>query len=168
MSHPLLTQLRFTRAEFQRGLSAVTESDARTHCGQMNCISWIVGHLAWQEQLYWLTRVQGQILLPELNTLCANGAPQSTPPLDEMWQAWNTVVKTADPYLESLTPKALTAHMLVDGKPARESVGTMLLRMIYHYWYHLGESQAIRQNLGHTDLAAFVGAIGRDAPYAPE
>ena len=168
MSHPLLTQLRFTRAEFQRGLSAVTESDARTHCGQMNCISWIVGHLAWQEQLYWLTRVQGQILLPELNTLCANGAPQSTPPLDEMWQAWNTVVKTADPYLESLTPKALTAHMLVDGKPARESVGTMLLRMIYHYWYHLGESQAIRQNLGHTDLAGFVGAIGRDAPYAPE
>ena len=168
MSHPLLTQLRFTRAEFQRGLSAVTESDARTHCGQMNCISWIVGHLAWQEQLYWLTRVQGQILLPELNTLCANGAAQSTPPLDEMWQAWNTVVKAADPYLESLTPKALTAHMLVDGKPARESVGTMLLRMIYHYWYHLGESQAIRQNLGHTDLAGFVGAIGRDAPYAPE
>ena len=168
MSHPLLTQLRFTRAEFQRGLSAVTESDARTHCGQMNCISWIVGHLAWQEQLYWLTRVQGQILLPELNTLSANGAPQSTPPLDEMWQAWNTVVKAADPYLESLTPEALTAHMLVDGKPARESAGTMLLRMIYHYWYHLGESQAIRQNLGHTDLAAFVGAIGRDAPYAPE
>ena len=168
MSHPLLTQLRFTRAEFQRGLSAVTESDARTHCGQMNCISWIVGHLAWQEQLYWLTRVQGQILLPELNTLCANGAAQSTPPLDEMWQAWNTVVKAADPYLESLTPEALTAHMLVDGKPARESVGTMLLRMIYHYWYHLGESQAIRQNLGHTDLAGFVGAIGRDAPYAPE
>ena len=168
MSHPLVTQLRFTRAEFQRGLSAVTESDARTHCGQLNCISWIVGHLAWQEQLYWLTRVQGQILLPELNTLCANGAPQSTPPLDEMWQAWNTVVKAADPYLESLTPEALTAHMLVDGKPARESAGTMLLRMIYHYWYHLGESQAIRQNLGHTDLAAFVGAIGRDAPYAPE
>ena len=168
MSHPLVTQLRFTRAEFQRGLSAVTESDARTHCGQLNCISWIVGHLAWQEQLYWLTRVQGQILLPELNTLCANGAPQSTPPLDEMWQAWNTVVKAADPYLESLTPEALTAHMLVDGKPARESAGTMLLRMIYHYWYHLGESQAIRQNLGHTDLAGFVGAIGRDAPYAPE
>ena len=168
MSHPLLTQLRFTRAEFQRGLSAVTESDARTHCEQMNCISWIVGHLAWQEQLYWLTRVQGQILLPELNTLCANGAAQSTPPLDEMWQAWNTVVKAADPYLESLTPEALTAHMLVDGKPARESAGTMLLRMIYHYWYHLGESQAIRQNLGHTDLAGFVGAIGRDAPYAPE
>ena len=168
MSPALLTQLRFTRAEFQRGLSAVTESDARTHCGQLNCISWIVGHLAWQEQLYWLTRVQGQILLPELNTLCANGAAQSTPPLDEMWQAWNTVVKAADPYLESLTPEALTAHMLVDGKPARESAGTMLLRMIYHYWYHLGESQAIRQNLGHTDLAGFVGAIGRDAPYAPE
>lgn len=168
MSHPLFTQLQFTRAEFQRGLAALTESDAHTHCGQMNCVSWIVGHLAWQEQLYWLTRVQGQTPLPELNTLCANGAPQSTPPLAEMWQAWNTVVKAADPYLESLTPETLITHMLVDGKPARESVGTMLLRMIYHYWYHLGEAQAIRQNLGHTDLASFVGAIGRDAPYTAD
>ncbi|RLT50976.1 MAG: DinB family protein [Chloroflexi bacterium] len=168
MSHPLLTQLRFTRAEFQRGLANVTESDARTHCGQMNCISWIIGHLAWQEQLYWLTRVQGQILLPELNTLCANGAPQSTPPLAEMWQAWTTVVQAANPYLESLTTETLTTHMLVDGKALRESVGTMLLRMIYHYWHHLGESQAIRQNLGHANLESFVGAIGREAPYAPQ
>jgi hypothetical protein len=34
-------------------------------------------------------------------------------------------------------------------------------------WYHLGESQAIRQMLGHRDLPAFVGNIN-SAPYAPE
>jgi hypothetical protein len=27
----------------------------------MNCISWNVGHLAWQEQRYWLYRAQGQL-----------------------------------------------------------------------------------------------------------
>lgn len=35
-------------------------------------------------------------------------------------------------------------------------------------WYHLGESQAIRQMLGHTHLPIFVGAIHDEAPYMPE
>ncbi len=35
-------------------------------------------------------------------------------------------------------------------------------------WYHLGESQAIRQMLGHTHLPIFVGAIHDEAPYIPE
>lgn len=32
---------------------------------------------------------------------------------------------------------------------------------------HLGESQAIRQMLGHADLSVFVGNVDR-APYRPE
>ncbi len=168
MSHPLVTQVRFTRSEFLRGLAGVTDEDARRHFGKMNCISWIIGHLAWQEQLYWLTRAQGQILIPELNTLTANGAPQSTPPLDEMWQAWYTVMKAVDPYLESLTTETLSTFMIVNGEPHWENVGSMLRRVAYHYWFHLGEAQAIRQMLGHTDLPEFVGAIGDEAPYVPE
>ena len=62
----------------------------------------------------------------------------------------------------------MTTFMMVNGKPHRESVGTLVRRMTYHYWYHLGESQAIRQMLGHTDLPGFVGAIGAEAPYIPE
>ena len=33
----------------------------------------------------------------------------------------------------------------------------LLLRNIYHYWYHLGEAGAVRQMLGHRDLPQFVG-----------
>ena len=44
----------------------------------------------------------------------------------------------------------------------------MLLRAIYHYWYHTGETGALRQQLGHTDLPQFVGALGTDAPYRTE
>lgn len=168
MTHPLVTQLRFTRSEFQRALAGVTAEEAQRHFGTMNCISWIVGHMAWHEQLTWLTRAQGQILIPELNTLTANGAPQSTPPLDDMWQAWFSVLKAAEPYLESLTTEILPTFVVVNGKPHTESVGTMLRRTTYHYWYHLGESQAIRQMLGHTDLPSFVGAIGAEAPYVAE
>jgi hypothetical protein len=168
MTHPLVTQVRFARSEFRRGLKGVTAEEGQHHFGPMNCISWIVGHMAWQEQRYWLTRAQGQVLLPELDKLTASGAPQSTPPLDEMWTAWNTIVEAVNPYLESLTTETLTTYMIVRGKQHSESVGSMLRRVAYHYWYHNGEAQAIRQMLGHTKLSQFVGSIHEEAPYVPE
>ena len=51
--------------------------------------------------------------------------------------------------------------------PFPESIGTLLLRNIYHYWFHIGEAHAVRQVLGHTDLPQFVGKIS-EAPYIPE
>lgn len=51
----------------------------------MNCISWNIGHMAWQEQRYWLTRLQGQIPLPGLNELVGYGQPACTPPLVDYW-----------------------------------------------------------------------------------
>ena len=45
--------------------------------------------------------------------------------------------------------------------------GTKLHRTTYHYWFHLGESQAIRQMLGPGRLPDFVGGFG-EAQYRPE
>ncbi|HEX2907206.1 MAG TPA: DinB family protein [Phototrophicaceae bacterium] len=168
MTHPLVLQLRFTRSEFKRAMAGVTEAEAQRRFEPMNCISWIVGHLTWQEQAYWLTRAQNQILLPEINELAAFGKPASTPSLAQMWQAWETITQTADPWLDALTADQLTAFLPYDPRPTPESLGSMLLRMTYHYWYHLGESQAIRQLLGHTNVGNFVGAIHAEAPYTPE
>src|SRR6476661_8849978 len=103
MPHPLVVQLRFTRSELQRALEGITEAEAQRRFLPMNCISWNIGHLAWQEQRYWLTAGQGQVLLPELNTEFANGAPASTPPLAAMWAAWQTIIAAADPWLDTIT-----------------------------------------------------------------
>lgn len=166
--HPLVTQLRFTRSEFQRAMAGVSEEEAQRRFPPINSISWIVGHLAWHEQRCWLYRAQGKTLLPELNELTAYGKPASTPPLAEMWAAWNTITQAADPWLDTLTEEMLLTHPLSDGVPHVESIGTMMLRVTYHYWYHIGESQAIRQLLGHSSLPDFVGALGIHAPYVPE
>jgi hypothetical protein len=166
MSHPLVTQLRFTRAEFVRGLDGVTPEEGGTRFPPMNTIAWIVGHLAWQEQLYWLTRAQGRVLLPDIARF-GFGQPAATPALDEMWDAWRAITGAADPFLDTITAATLQTHYEVDGRPHPESIGTQMLRMTYHYWFHLGESQAIRQLLGHRDLPSFVGEIAR-APYRPE
>ena len=48
-----------------------------------------------------------------------------------------------------------------------ETPGTKLLRTTYHYWFHLGESQAVRQMLGHNRRPTFVGGFGRSV-YRPE
>jgi len=169
MSHPLIDQLHFTRSEFKRALNGLSDADARKRLLPMNCISWNIGHLAWQEQRYWLQRLQGQTLLPELDTLFCYGCEAVTPPLAEMLTAWQTVTSAVEPFLETITTEYLIApRTFVIGEDSfTTSAGNLLHRVIYHYWYHLGESLAIRQNLGHTNLPDFVGNIDDEAPYRP-
>ena len=62
-----------------------------------------------------------------------------------------------DLFLDKLTIADLTPNVIVNGKERQISKGTMLTRVIYHYWYHTGEMQAVRQLLGHTGLPSFVG-----------
>lgn len=168
MAHPLVDQFRFTRSEWLRGLTGLSEGDAARHLGRMNCISWTVGHMAWHEHRYWLERAQGRMLFPQLNEIYAYGAPMSTPSLREMLEIWLTVTETADPFLDTLTTEILLSDLLRDGQPIGQSIGSALRRVTYHYWYHTGEVQAIRQMLDHPDLAEYVGEIEEEAPYRPE
>ena len=55
-----------------------------------------------------------------------------------------------------------------ENRPQPRTWGSVLQRVIYHYWYHTGESLAIRQMLGQTDLPQFVGDLDSQAPYRPE
>jgi hypothetical protein len=168
MAHTLVDQLRFTRSEWRRSLDGVTDSDAQQRVGPMNCISWNIAHLAWQEQRYWLWRGQGIILLPQLNEQFAFGAPACTPPLHEAWHAWNTITSAAEPWLDTLTTDQLTAHRpFEEGHEGFYTLGSLMLRTTYHYWYHLGENMAIRQVLGQSNLPDFVGNIDDEAPYRP-
>ena len=168
MVHPLVEQLRFARSEFRRGLQGVTEEEARRRILPMNCLSWNVGHLAWQEQRYWLLRAQAQMLMSEINERFAYGAEASTPSLDEMWKAWSVITEAADPWLNSVTTETLESNVVIDREQSEYIFGSLLQRMIYHYWYHTGENAAIRQNLGHAGLPDFVGDIDTEAPYRPE
>jgi hypothetical protein len=168
MTHPLIDQYRFTRSEWLRGLAGVSEADAARHFRPMNCISWTVGHLAWHEHRYWLELAQGKMLFPKLNEIYAYGAPMSTPSLKEMLELWQTVTKAADPFLDGLTVESLQVDLLREGKSVGQSLGSALRRITYHYWYHIGEIQAIRQMLGHKNLPEYVGELETEAPYRPE
>jgi hypothetical protein len=166
-SHLLVRQLGFARSEFVRCLEGVSEEDAIRRIIPMNCISWMVGHLANQEHRYWVILSQQKEVAPGLNELVGYGKPASTPPLKEMWAVWHKVTAEADKYLATLTPTIMQTYLLRDGKPVDESIGTMLLRNIYHYWYHTGEASSVRQMLGHAKVPEFVGDMSK-AAYKPE
>ena len=166
-AHLLVTQLRFARSEFVRAFEGVSPEDALRRVMPMNSLGWIVGHLANQEHRYWVMFAQQKNLAPELYNLVGYGKPASTPALEEMWQVWRVVTAAADTYLDTLTPATLQGALLRDGKPVDENIGTLLMRNIYHYWYHSGEASAIRQVLGHAHLPEFVGDMGAVA-YHPE
>ena len=91
-----------------------------------------------------------------------------TPALKEMLATWHQVTAAADPYLEPLTSTALLSELPLKGKPVGQSLGSAMHRITYHYWYHIGEIQAIRQMLGQADLPVYVGDIEGEAPYRPE
>lgn len=74
-------------------------------------------------------------------------------------------MRAADPWLEALTTEKLLEQVVIEGQPRPYIFGSLLPRVIYHYWYHTGENLAIRQMLGHVDLPEFVGDIDHEAPY---
>jgi len=167
MTHPLVQQLHFARSEFLRCLEGVSEEDGRRRLLPMNCISWIVGHLAAQEQWLWVEAAQGEIVTLSVYELTGHGRPVSTPSLAEMWEAWHAITTAADRYLNTVTTDNLQTFLAADGRKLPESVGTLLHRNIYHYWFHTGEAHAIRQQLGHPNLPEFVGNM-KTAVYTPE
>jgi uncharacterized damage-inducible protein DinB len=161
-------QLRFTRSEWLRGLKGVSEDAGGRHFGPMNSIGWIVGHLAWQEQRYLLHRPQGIMLRDDIQKEFAFGAPMSTPSLKEMLVAWRRITRAADTFLDQQTTETLLVDLPLDGKKSGQTRGSAIRRVTYHYWYHIGEIQAIRQQLGEKDLPVYVGSIEAKAPYRPE
>ena len=168
MAHPLVDQFRFTRSDWLLGLEGVSDEDGKRHFGPMNCISWIVGHMIWHEQRTFLLRPQGIVIFPKINQEFAYGAPMSSPSLADMLDKWRTITKEVDPFLDAMTTQSLQTDLLLDGKSIGQSLGSALRRITYHYWYHTGEVQAIRQMLGHKNLPDYVGDMEAVAPYRPE
>lgn len=168
MTHPLVDQLRFTRSEFIRGVRGVSDEDARRRIEPMNSISWNIGHLAWQEQQYFVTWPSGERPFPDIDREFVSGGPSSTPPLQRVLDAWRAITAAADPWLDTLTSDDLERRVVSGGTQLKRRYGDLLQRVIYHYWFHTGENAAIRQQLGHNRLPQFVGSIDAKAPYRPD
>jgi len=143
--HTLVQIQELTRKEFERGLEGVTDEDARKRIEPMNCISWIIGHVASQRYSYFVEWPKGQKADPKYRQF-GFGNPASQPSLEEVMDLWQESCNEADAWLLTATNESLQSPAL---SPRGESGGTLLVRHIAHTWFHLGELISIRQILGH-------------------
>ena len=111
MIHPLVTQLRFTRSEFKRCLEGVGDEDALRRIEPLNCLSWIVGHLASQEHFLWIENAKGRNISPNLEALVGFRRPASTPGWQEMWKEWRDITREADIFLNTINEKNVSNHV---------------------------------------------------------
>jgi len=145
--HTLVEMLYLTRQEFERNLAGLSDEDSRKRIEPMNCISWIIAHVACQHRAYFVDWPQGKVV--DSRYLTYNyGAQPSQPPLDEAMTLWRDACEESKAWLEAATNESLQEicpNALAEG----ENWGTLLVRCIFHTWCHLGEISSIRQILGH-------------------
>ena len=160
MAHPLVTQLEFTRQEFARVLDGVSDDDGERVLPPFNSLSFIVAHMAFHEHTMFVLLGQGMDLNLDIQ-VAHSGADASVPPWNDAWVQWRQVTEQADGYLAQLAAADLHIRLRHGDREVPEVLGHTMLRVIYHYWFHLGEAHAIRQALGHKDIPEFVGAVNR-------
>jgi len=139
-----------TRKEFERGLCGLTDDDARKRIEPMNCITWIIGHVANQQHDFFVAWPKGKE--PENRYKAYGwGSPPSHPPLDEVMSLWQESCEEADVWLQVATKDSLQLQITtpVVMSPGGENGGSLLVRNIFHTWSHIGEISSIRQMLGH-------------------
>jgi uncharacterized damage-inducible protein DinB len=156
--HPLVQMQQVTRKEFLRGLTGgredgstrpLSDEDACRRIEPMNCISWIIGHMAHQEHAYFVAWPHGREIEQQYKAF-GFGSPPSQPRLEETMALWRTTCEVADTLLHAADEESLKQLIITPGRAiGSENLGTLLTRNIFHYWSHIGEISAIRQMLGH-------------------
>ena len=142
--HTLAQMLELSRQEFDRNLAGLTDEDARKRIEPMNCISWIVAHVANQHHTIFVDWPAGRRTDARYQPF-GYQAPASQPPLDEALALWRDACQESDAWLQTADEAALAQVTPFFG----ENMGSLLVRCIYHTWHHAGEINAIRQLLGH-------------------
>jgi DinB family protein len=157
MVHQLVQMQRFARFEFERGLEGLTDEEARfrpvkADSSRMNCISWTIGHLADQEWRLFVRGTGGA----EDNRFerYATGRPAFEPPLNEVLELWREAKANADEWLLTATGEDMERA----AEQWFENLGTCVMRNTYHYFFHAGEINAVRQLLGHPEIP-FIGLL---------
>ena len=104
--HTLVQMYNMTRKEFERNLNGLTDEDARKHIEPMNCISWIIGHVANQQHTFFVDWPEGKETDPRYRPY-GYGSPASQPPLEEVLALWRDACNEADVWLQAATSDSL-------------------------------------------------------------
>ena len=142
--------------ELERAAEALPTPGQGRAIGRLNAGSWIVAHVAQQQEAYWCTGAQG--LDPDewlAGLEVGFGSEPSVPDYRDSLAAFARVRAAAIPYLRSLHNDDLDTVMERAGSSRRgETVGDLLVRSVGHLFVHTGELATIASLVGAPDLSA--------------
>ena len=140
--------------ELERVAGALPTPGQGRAIGRLNAGSWVVAHVAQQQESYWCTGAQG--LEPDawLAGLDVGfGSEPSVPDYREALEAFARIRARAIPYLRSLRDDDLDAVMEPsDGSGRAQTVGDLVVRAVGHVFVHTGELATIASLVGAPDL----------------
>jgi hypothetical protein len=145
--HTLVDMLYLSRREFERNLVGLSDEDARKRIEPMNCISWIIAHVANQHHAFFVAWPHGKEIGSQYKPY-GYGQPASQPSLEEAMTLWRDACGDSEAWLNEATDEVLRERPAVSSLE-RENLGALMVRCIFHTWCHLGEISSIRQVLGH-------------------
>ena len=141
--------------ELERAAGALPTPGQGRAIGRLNAGSWIVAHVAQQQEAYWCTRAQG--LEPDewlAGIEVGFGSEPSVPDYRESLAAFARIRAASIPYLRSLRDEDLDAVMERAGSRRDETIGDLLVRSVGHLFVHTGELATIASLVGAPDLGA--------------
>ena len=160
MAHHLVRYVWHVRRELERVLDGISASDLNREVNGINSIAWMIGHLAMQEQSYWLLFRDEELI--DKNLKVYGSKVEDGKDASELIELWKTITERSNAWLETATASDLENTF----EKARENTGSLLTRVIGHYYFHIGQIATIRKMLGY-DVPGFVGSQ-EGAYYTPE
>ena len=148
--YPTAELAAFTIEEFRRNLEGLSDEDAlvrlpKADGTEMNAVSWMVQHIG----SHWINvDAQGRGEAFREDTLPpADGTPPAYADALALFEEGARILE----WLPEASEESMQRVAFRD-----ESVGQFLLRAVLHSWFHIGEINAARQQLGHPAID-FVG-----------
>ncbi len=154
MSHHLIRYSQHVRREFKRVLEGMSEADCNKRVANLNSIAWMTAHLMNQEYTYWHKSQANEIA-----EVTAFNETLKVHPADfkEAFVLWERVTDESNDWLERLSEDDLRTHLTGRKSFEVENIGSLLTRVIGHYYFHIGQISAVRKMLDY-DVPGFVGS----------
>ncbi|MBA30388.1 MAG: hypothetical protein CL905_00875 [Dehalococcoidia bacterium] len=146
MDIKIIDQYRITNNQVLNYIDDVTDEESKLIFEPLNCISWTLGHLARYNNLTFAARSRGVEIPNEFKDF-ENGAPHSQKDLSYVKGLWHKTLSDTEKFLDGLNENDLVKVLDNDSYNV-DNLGTVMTRMIFHSWNHLGEIASVRQLIG--------------------
>lgn len=146
MGIKIIDQYKITNNQVLNYINDISDEESKAIFTPLNCISWTLGHLSRYNNLAFAARDKGEEI-PEKFRDFENGSPHSQKDLSYVKGLWEQTLNDTDKFLDNLKEEDLKRILNNDSYDV-DNLGTVMTRMIFHSWNHLGEIASVRQLLG--------------------